>query len=325
MPIPYLKTLEVIMITITPIISIFCGIVFAILLAIPITFGIRVTLGDFASFLVYTVVGFAIASWITLMGGRGIDIAHRGVLSFLGKRVGGILFHEGAHWVPPFVCSLVEVSVKEYTTDIPATKFVSKNKVEMHADASIQWRIVDPFLVLNLGGEDKSGEGVIEDGLKLLILHFLRSDGKNLTDEELMEDKEDGDGRNIAKRIFEMLKPPSGSPPSIEDEANIEDRWGIVILNVLVSNLLPVDEKILDAYEKSRIEEQEKVAERTESDFFIERVNTISEKAKITPELAAAFFSTERGKDTPYRKFDVTGGGTPLVLVGNQLPKGGAE
>ena len=67
-----------------------------------------------------------------------------------------------------------EVSVKEYTTDVPETKFVSKNKVEMNGDSSIQWKVINPFSVLSLGTEDKTGESVVEDGLKLLLHHFLR-------------------------------------------------------------------------------------------------------------------------------------------------------
>ncbi|MEK7139860.1 MAG: SPFH domain-containing protein [Patescibacteria group bacterium] len=303
------------MIKIKPIESIAVGVTLAILLSIPISALLSVLVSKYFGFWVYYAAALAAASGITLFGGVRLDVAHNGVLLFLGKRIEKILFEEGLHWIPPFICEMEEVSVKEYTTDVPETKFVSKNKVEMNGDSSIQWKVINPFSVLSLGTEDKTGESVVEDGLKLLLHHFLRLDGKLFTDEELMDDT-----GNIAGRIMAMLN-------ATGPDGTIEDRWGIHILNVLVSNVIPADPKVLDAYERERIEEQEKKAETKESDFFISRVKQISSDTTMSPELAAAFFSTERGKASPYQRIEVTGSGRAIVVAGGvpSTSKGGEK
>ncbi|MEK7134390.1 MAG: SPFH domain-containing protein [Patescibacteria group bacterium] len=292
------------MIKIKPIESIAVGVTLAILLSIPMSALLSVLVSKYFGFWVYYAAALAAASGITLFGGVRLDVAHNGVLLFLGKRIEKILFEEGLHWIPPFICEMEEVSVKEYTTDVPETKFVSKNKVEMKGDSSIQWRVINPFSVLSLGTEDKTGENVVEDGLKLLLHHFLRSDGRLFTDEELMDDT-----GNISERIMAMLNAPG-------PDGTIEDRWGIHILNVLVSGVLPTDPKVLDAYERARIEAQEKEAETTESEFFIKRVLKIAKDTGMSPEIAGAFFASERGKAPPYHRIEVTGSGRAIVMTG---------
>lgn len=223
------------------------------------------------------------------MGFLTIEIAHCGVPTLFGKRLETYHLNEGTVWLLPSpIMDAVEVNMQERTehirvSEIPAVGKIASNIpvgpsesiVEMLVDATLQWRVVDPYRVLDVG------ESVISDGLEQLVLNTIREEGASKSDVELM-------GRPATRgELGTAIK---------EDSKETAGRWGIEVTEVLIKQIIPSDPAVRRAYETYRREERERQGEAVEREFVIESINKIANETGMSVENAAEVFQAERGK-----------------------------
>lgn len=140
----------------------------------------------------------------------------------------------------------------------------------MVIDASIQWKINNPFLVLSIG------LNVIQDGMKNLIQEVLRS---------TMADKNPDEAVQIHEKLRDHLEKKA-------TEKSVD--WGVKIKNVFITQLSFSDDVIKD-YEKITREEQQKISEGTELDHVREQIEKFKNLG-FSPESAKEMVQSERGK-----------------------------
>lgn len=230
---------------------------------------------------------------------RKLETGFNGIPEFLRNRVRWFTFPEGWVWVPSLM-SVVSVDMRERTADIKEAIVISKNNVRMQIDTRLMWQIIDPYQTLDIG------EDVVKDGLRDLVVNTLREEARKHTDKDLMT-KEINLGAKINKAA----------------DAN-SDRWGIKTVQVLVPKVVPAADNVIEAWERESIEERQAKSEAIENEHFIERVERMSDGGNKMPyEIAAAFFQTERGKQSPVRKLIIEGDkGNPIVKAGAAVNDG---
>jgi len=242
--------------------------------------------------------------YIGYKGFRKIDVGFNGVPEIFGRRVESILLDEGWVWLLPYpFMGVGAIDVRERTIDVLQAVVISKNKVRMSIDTRLMWKIFNPYASLSIG------EGVIEDGQVDLVINTLREKAKDHTDGELMA---------LEKELGNAIKEAA-------DENS--DRWGIHTIQVMVTKIVPADEKVAEAWEKRSIEEREADAEVVERNHIITSIDAISTKddgsERMSPEVASAVFATERGKESPIRKIIIEGDErNPLVRASGVVNDG---
>ena len=215
-----------------------------------------------------------IVGYFGLGGIINIPIGFKGVPLVIGKRIDFFILPEGLNWVlpRPFMNS-ENVDTRENTSDPgPITVLTGKGKktVRVVIDASIQWKINNPFLVLSIG------LNVIQDGMKNLIQEVLRS---------TMADKNPDEAVQIHEKLRDHLEKKA-------TEKSVD--WGVKIKNVFITQLSFSDDVIKD-YEKITREEQQKISEGTELDHVREQIEKFKNLG-FSPESAKEMVQSERGK-----------------------------
>ena len=258
--------------------------------------------------------------FVGYLGFRKLEIGFSGVPVIFGQRIRNITLSEGWVWLISFIMEIKSIDVREQTKDIRETIVTSKDNAQVRVNMRAYFQIIDPYQSLSVEDEmhenDETEDATIEDGLQAIIISELRRIANENTVSELIHLDEE-----IGREIKEQLK-------------KLTSRWGIKIIDVAVLKIVAENEDMTRALEKKAREEHEKAGERVEVDHFIQSVDKISDNNKrMSPEIAAAFFATERGKESPVRKVMVEGDeNNPLVkaaglandgLVNQPSDKGG--
>lgn len=206
-----------------------------------------------------------------------IPIGFNGVPLLFGRRLKFFTLPEGLSWVLPRPFMGYEsVNMKEQTSNPGPTEVLTgkegKETVRVIADAAIQWKIVNPYKVLDVG------INVIQEGMDSLIQQVIRSTLADKTPDEAIQ-------------IHEELK------DHLETESTKKsDDWGVEIRNVFITQLTFAEEVTKD-YERVTREKKQLLAEKIEMKHLREEVEELK-KMGLSPEKATEVFQTERGKVT---------------------------
>ncbi|MEK9148294.1 MAG: SPFH domain-containing protein, partial [Patescibacteria group bacterium] len=240
-------------------------------------------------------VGIAIVafSYFGVGGLIQIDIANKGVPLLLAGRLGRLVterivrpdgtleqlevhealftLNEGWSWLLPRpLMAAEEIDVRERTSKIEKFVVFAKNGVRISVDATIQWKITNPYQSLSVGEE------VIQRGMIELIRQVVRAEIIQKTDEKAVQAQ--------VELRDELTKAA---------DAKARD-WGVDITNVLVAQILPSEEVIQD-YERVRREERQRDAEIIELEHVRSRIEEVS-RMGFSLERAQEIVQTERGK-----------------------------
>ncbi|TSC67500.1 MAG: hypothetical protein CEO19_182, partial [Parcubacteria group bacterium Gr01-1014_73] len=120
--------------------------------------------------------------------------------------------------------------------------FLSMNNVRLSTTATVQWRVVNPYKLLSVG------ENTAVSGLHDAAIDALREQAveQGVDDFVFVRSKEE-----LSERVVLALQ-------------KLTRRFGVEIVDVYVKDILPTNPRVLEAYEKLRIETEERVAERVE-------------------------------------------------------------
>ena len=233
-----------------------------------------------------------------------IEIAHRGVPIFLGKRLDSFVLDEGWSWILPRPLMDTEaIDVRERTLPLQgggSFTFLSMNNVRLSTTATVQWRVIHPYKLLSVG------ENTVSSGLHDAAIDALREQAveQGVDDFVFVRSKED-----LSERVAQAMK-------------KLANRFGIEIVDVFVKDILPTNPRVLEAYEKLRIETEERAAERVERDLIIESIKKIAEETGVPASEAAIIFANERGKMKRQQLVIQSDHKSPLILGGNLLGDG---
>lgn len=213
--------------------------------------------------------------------GRGgivkIPVASIGVPLIIGRRSDKFVFDEGNQWLGPirFFFDFQEVSLKDRALEIDPLEVFSHDNVKLRVTGTIIWHVVNPYLFLQI--ED----GVIEHGLDDLFDQVIRKQARTEGLEVLL-------GAEFAQRARD----------NIQQGANGEDfvgRWGIEIVRVPIPSI-QVDDDILKALSKKRLEQLQREGEAVEQQFGRDEVKKWVDEVGVSPSQGVEVFQTERDK-----------------------------
>ena len=217
-------------------------------------------------------VGLLTFTLIFLGGLSRVSIAHKGVVIFIGTRLRSLFLSEGWNWTFPILTSVQEIDVREQSTIVISFTAISQNGVRVTIDASIQWAIENPYLALSVT------ENVINKGMPELVRQALRISISAITADIALTD------------VQEKIK------TALSNNINLEaGKWGLKIKTVLISNVA-LPEIVIADYERTAREEQQRAAERIESQHVREQIKLFMEELGMTQDEARRTFQIERGK-----------------------------
>jgi|GEM_PF-2308095 len=302
-----------------------------------------------SSWFLLLLIGVATVPTLTTAGLINIPIQNAGVPLFFGKRQRKWLLDEGLGWILPSPVMGVEiVSMKEQTIPIPASEEEEEKKpliipairglpksqhgevtqlkqndlekikfVHMKARLAIRYSIVHPFQYLS------QGANVVERGLGDLAIKTLRQKGSEMSDIELIRNKDTFETDIIKAMQEEPTNGAKGAKSPLE-------RWGVVVHNVFIPRIVHADKNIVDAYEAATQEEQQREAETIEQEFLAESIERLVNKG-LNAEQALYAIQAERGKLQRREVIITSAGGAPtsdiakavatyIGLTGSQQP-----
>jgi regulator of protease activity HflC (stomatin/prohibitin superfamily) len=216
-------------------------------------------------------------------------IGWRSVITFAGGRVKPLFYitsedrkdgfywvlDEGWLWLPPWVMGGEGVNVKERTMVVNDVEVPSKDSIRMLPDTTLQYKIVDPHLLLQIG------LSAVEKGLHDLVSDTVR---------QLAH-------QNSAAVLYRFEKVDFNKPVSDAcDREGALTRWGIDVVSVLLKKILPLENKVSEAFELETVEQRQKPGEKVERAFNIESIEAYK-KTGLSPDAAAAMHAGERGKN----------------------------
>ncbi|OGZ04095.1 MAG: hypothetical protein A2648_02960 [Candidatus Lloydbacteria bacterium RIFCSPHIGHO2_01_FULL_41_20] len=246
-----------------------------------------------------------------------IRIVHCAVPLFLGKRPtetdkdGKIpVLSEGYNWVLPWPimgCEEISLELNTFELENPmevlsggeqskdegvkdeGAKRAEKNinRVAFKIQAGILFYIDKKKLNRYLEARAKFTETILD-----IIRSVVREEAAKKDDEELLSMGYE----EIAKALLAKLTNPTkdkGDPYAT--------RLGIEVVRVLVTKIVPFDEKMTRQYERIKKEKLDLRAEAVEADNFIALVNKVRDglgRDGISAEKAADYIQAERGKAT---------------------------
>lgn len=280
--------------------SIFVGVLLAILLSVV---AIRIAIESISdlNWLIRTGIVAIIVGQVGVAGLTKIEIAHRGVPIFLGKRLDSFILDEGWSWILPRPLMDTEViDIRERTLPLQgggSFTFLSLNNVRLSTTATVQWRIANPYRLLSVG------ENTATSGLHDAAIDALREQAveQGVDDFVFVRSK-----KELSGRVTTTLR-------------KLAERFGIEIVDVFVKDILPTNPRVLEAYEKLRIETEERAAEQVERDLIIESIKKIAEETGVPASEAAIIFANERGKMKRQQLVIQSDHKSPLILGGNLL------
>lgn len=205
-----------------------------------------------------------------------IPIGHKGVPIFLGARQEGFYLNEGRNWIlpPPFM-SYQAVDVREDVLPVKDFECFTHDKILVHVDAAIYFRINDPFKALSVQ------EHIINEGLIELVETVLRSSIST-------KDSED-----ILTAYQQTL---NGMRDDLQIAADQKaDEWGIDVRNVKVPNI-KFSKELIQELEKMKREQAQKAGEEVELNFVRKQIKQMSRDTGLKPKEAREVVLAERGK-----------------------------
>lgn len=226
---------------------------------------------------------FYFAGW---QGFKNVPIGFNGVPGLFGQRLKLFTLPEGWIWLLPFM-TLETIDVRERTKDIREFVVISKNNIRMRVESQILWKVVHPYRTLSIG-EDVIGnaeEGNVEAAIKALVIRMIRMQVLTYTDKELMTGKMDIEG------------------DATLTTNNISKRWGVWVVQILVIKIVPVNEKVMSAWEEEGVEQRQKITDKIDREALIASIEEISNNGNnMSPEMAAMVELARRGKEMPTKK-----------------------
>ncbi len=243
---------------------------------------------DYALILNLGITGVAIiAIWMYFWSGvYKVPIAYQAVPLFLGTRIKYFILEEGYCWLPTFLMNMKGMDTHERRTDVNISNVVSSEGVRVLFDVTLVWNVLNPYRILSID------EDLMKKGICDVVDRALNREGEKWTAEQLVQGAL-------------ML----GLDEKIEEATTLKAKeWGIKVSGAMITRKTTLNEKVITAWERETIEEAEKKAEEIEREHFVKSIDEISDNGKrMTHEMAAALFQTERGKTTPIRKIIVDG------------------
>ena len=286
-----------------PLTSIAFGLLLTAILSVAVIFIATASISDLSWFIRAGIVAIIVGQ-VGIGGLTKIEIAHRGVPIFLGKRLKLFILDEGWSWILPRPLMDTEIiDVREHSLPLQGGSsftFLSVNNVRLSTTATVQWRITHPYKLLSVG------ENTVSSGLHDAAIDALREQAveQGVDDFVFVRSKED-----LSERVAQAMK-------------KLANRFGIEIVDVFVKEILPTNPRVLEAYEKLRIETEERAAERVERDLIIESIKKIAEETGVPASEAAIIFANERGKMKRQQLVIQSDHKSPLILGGNLLGDG---
>lgn len=228
-----------------------------------------------------------------------VEMAHRGVVLFLGKRRTNVILDEGLNWILPFFETAIQVDIREQIVQIgndrpflvmtmpevanagsvPNSRVVTQMKVKV----SVRYRVRDDIRsiinYLNTKG--------VEGGIIEMVNSILRQKAALRSDIKLMEEKD---------RIGEEVEGEIRDENSVH--LNTLNSWGIEILGIILGKAMPNSEIMIRGMEQRRINEFKREGDVVDIRNLIDNVKLMAKELKI-PELSAAdLFQSEIGRAT---------------------------
>src|SRR3989344_969559 len=200
-----------------PVPSIFVGALLTIILSAGVIFITVALISDLSWFIRAGIIAIIVGQ-VGIAGLTRIEIAHRGVPIFLGKRLGSFVLDEGWSWILPRPLIDAEViDVRERSLPLQGSgsfTFLSINNVRLSTTATVQWRITYPYKLLSVG------ENTAVSGLHDAAIDALREQAveQGVDDFVFVRSKKD-----LSERVVVALQ-------------NLADRFGIEIVDVFVKD-----------------------------------------------------------------------------------------
>lgn len=215
-------------------------------------------------------VALIILGYFGIGGLISVPIANQGVMLFLGGRM-PMNMPEGYSWLLPRpIMNIENVTAKEFSSNPGPIECITKNRVRVTVDATIQWAVDNAYKSLSVG------MGVINEGMLALIQQVIRAHVAKKTDEEVIE-------------MHEELK------NQLEVEADKKSaEWGIDIRNIFLPTI-QLQKEVMEDYEKIKREGSQRESERIELQHVREQINEFK-KQGFTTERSGEMVQVAQGK-----------------------------
>lgn len=254
-------------------------------------------------------------------GLRPVPVGFLAAPLFLGKRVWSFVLDEGWTWYwPSPIGDINENDVRKRSLDISATKVLTKDRVAIEIDFSIEIEIVDIARYLGVVNPDDLLQRAVDGGARLIIamipsenvadarisiLQLLENGTKR---GELLEDMRDLLVDQKDKTRLEELELAGLSP-------HARSEWGVRIIATRI-NSVRLPKEIEDARANIQVEKAQALAEEIEArnvDNLIKIYQGSDDQDKLSRIEALKAAQFERGKRIG---IDISGNASDLVKAG---------
>lgn len=202
------------------------GIIASIFVGLFITIVLQSYLWGLAFFL-------AAIAWLFIGGITKVEVGFRGVILFLGGRIGkesivktegekiplatGPTLKEGYHWTLPYIMSVQHIDTRLQVEEIEELKVYAQDNIPVVLDTSVTYRIDNPHQSLNVGGEEE-----IKQGLNELMEAAIRDVVKTNISTELTKNSEHR--KTLKEKLLKSVR-------------GVEKKFGIDIVDAFVGEV----------------------------------------------------------------------------------------
>jgi len=226
----------------------------------------------------------AVASILLIFvpGLKKVGIAKCGIIILFGKRVGEERFEageeailsEGWHWLPPKICKVLEVDIKERSVTLDSVEVIVRDPndpkvgfIVVFKNIQVNYIPFSPLRITNTGEQDidkelkaVAGEAIREKGINLQ--KTLISTAGSITQGDIMQIFAEDVDEHILKKI---------------DNQSDTDRWGIVVVSAKTPTIEFLDPNTKKAFEASFVESKQRESEKFEAETLADNTKMFIE------------------------------------------------
>ncbi|MBI2096415.1 MAG: SPFH domain-containing protein [Candidatus Taylorbacteria bacterium] len=231
------------------------------------------------------------AVYVSAFGIVDIPIGHAGVIFIVGQRVRNYMLGEGLAWILPYpFAKAVPVDMRENRTEVDGFDILcfgaEKTGTSVNFKTAILWKVKDPMTFIDV-------LPIAHSNIHSIALSAIRAVASVLDVITVLKAQSD---------FAEIIK--KGSVAA-------EARWGLSIIQVIVSSIVPSDKEVISAFNQAQIEKSQKEAESTEGKLLLDYIRALVDVG-LTPEYASGVAMAERGK-IQIKRFDINQTGNPSL------------
>ena len=244
-------------------------------------------------------ISLAVTVFVALAIGRGgiltVPVGHRAVIKRFGKPLEKIHLDHGLAWLFSWIYKIEIKDCRKQFVEIPEFTAKCKDDASIKIEVQIEFEVVNAYKYLFLAGNiEKRLKKLVEDTTRERIRRHILKTALNARDKfaQVIIDR--------AEKVTE------------EKDWGILEHWGIKIINVFISELMPTKD-LEEVMNKKRKEQDEREAEKIEIEATIDHMGLIEKKLSNLPpgertRKALEAVQLQQGKiEKAVKKIDISG------------------